>query len=183
MPWSVGPEHFRHGGRVTSPHHGGVGLDVGRCVRVVRVYCWRIALGHMGATPQPKRTAASHDNQRRKCRNSGISNLSEVNQPSGESIDTVGVTGSIPVSPTLGGPVFRGLQSFPDLSGAVLGIHERWLRWIATVRPWPRCVPTSHAGVADRTSRRAPPRHSAAIRLRNRDLWLVLDGEEIVRHE
>src|SRR4051794_12686704 len=35
-------------------------------------------------------------------------------------LDTVGVTGSIPVSPTNGGPVLRGLQSFPDLSGAVL---------------------------------------------------------------
>ena len=41
-------------------------------------------------------------------------------------LDTVGVTGSIPVSPTNGGPEARGLQSFPDLSRAVLGPRKRW---------------------------------------------------------
>src|SRR6266702_3482411 len=109
---------------------------------------WQIGSGHMGATPQPNRTVASDDNQRRRFRNSGVSNLSGINQRSGESIDTVGVTGSIPVSPTNGGPVFRGLQSFPELSRAVLGPHERWLCWIVTVRPWPRCGPTPVLAVA-----------------------------------
>jgi hypothetical protein len=84
------------------------------------VHCWRTGSGHMGATPQPKGTVASSDNQRRKFRKSGVSNVSESNQRSGESIDTVGVTGSIPVSPTNGGPGFRGLQSCPDLPRAVL---------------------------------------------------------------
>ena len=62
--------------------------------------CARLASGHMGATPQPKPTVVSRGNQRRRSRNSGKSNLSESNQRSRESIDTVGVTGSIPVSPT-----------------------------------------------------------------------------------
>jgi hypothetical protein len=66
------------------------------------VHCSRTGSGHMGATPQSKRTIAGGDNQRRRFRKSGISNVSESNQRSGESIDTVGVTGSIPVSPTPG---------------------------------------------------------------------------------
>jgi hypothetical protein len=70
------------------------------------VHCSRTGSGHMGATPQPKGTVASVGNQHGRSRGSGISNGSESNQRSGESIDTVGVTGSIPVSPTLGGPVF-----------------------------------------------------------------------------
>jgi hypothetical protein len=111
--------------------------------RSVRVHCSQIGLGHMGATAQPKRTIASYDNQRRRCRKSGISNVSESNQRSGESIDTVGVTGSIPVSPTIGGPRFWGLQSFPDLSRAALGPRERWLRWLRTVPVWPRPGPTT----------------------------------------
>jgi len=61
----------------------------------------QIGSGHMGATPQPKATVASADNQRRRFRKSGITNLAEHNQRSEESIDTVGVTGSIPVSPTI----------------------------------------------------------------------------------
>jgi hypothetical protein len=96
----------------------------------VRVERSHIDPGRMGATPQPETTIASHDNQQRRFRKSGRSNASKRNQRSGESIDTVGVTGSIPVSPTLGGPVIRGLQSFPDLSRAVLGPHERWSRWL-----------------------------------------------------
>jgi len=62
----------------------------------------------MGATPQPNRTVVIDDNQHSRSRNSGISNRSEINQPSGESIDTVGVTGSIPVSPTTYRPRFPG---------------------------------------------------------------------------
>jgi hypothetical protein len=62
----------------------------------------QIGSGHMGATPQPKRTVFSHGNQHRRSRKPGITNVSECNQLSGESIDTVGVTGSIPVSPTPG---------------------------------------------------------------------------------
>jgi hypothetical protein len=107
------------------------------------VHCWRTGSGHMGATPQPKGTVASSDNQRRKFRKSGVSNVSESNQRSGESIDTVGVTGSIPVSPTIGGPGLRGLQSCPDLPRAVLGPRERWVRWLAMVPVSPRCGPTA----------------------------------------
>ncbi len=32
-------------------------------------------------------------------------------------------------------------KAVPDPSRAVLGPHERWLRWIATVRPWPPIGP------------------------------------------
>jgi hypothetical protein len=128
------------------------------------VHCSRTGSGHMGATPQPKRTVASDDNQHRKCRKSGTSNVTEGNQRSGESIDTVGVTGSIPVSPTNGGPVFRGLPSFPDLSRAALGPHERWLRWIETGRSWPGCGPRSRPASADRGFRHALPRWAAAFR-------------------
>jgi hypothetical protein len=60
----------------------------------------QIGPGHVGTTPQPKATVASDHNQRRRFRKSGISNLTGSNQRSGESIDTVGVNGSIPVSPT-----------------------------------------------------------------------------------
>src|SRR5207302_2569474 len=42
-------------------------------------------------------------------------------------LDTVGVTGSIPVSATHEPPRFWGVQSFPGTSRAVLGPHERWL--------------------------------------------------------
>jgi hypothetical protein len=105
------------------------------------VHCSRTGSGHMGATPQPKRTIASEGNQHWRFRKSGISNVSGSNQRPAESIDTVGVTGSIPVSPTLGGPGFRGLQSFPEISRAALGPHERWVRWLAMVPVWPRCGP------------------------------------------
>jgi hypothetical protein len=64
------------------------------------VHCSRTGSGHMGATPQPKRTIASEGNQHWSFRKSGISNVSGSNQRPAESIDTVGVTGSIPVSPT-----------------------------------------------------------------------------------
>jgi hypothetical protein len=60
--------------------------------------------GHMGATPQPNRTVANGDNQLRTFSKSGVSNVNEGNQRWGESIDTVGVTGSIPVSPTTKAP-------------------------------------------------------------------------------
>jgi hypothetical protein len=39
---------------------------------------------------------------------------------------------------------FRGLQSFPDLSRAALGPHERWLRWLFAVRLWPQCGPSGN---------------------------------------
>ena len=59
------------------------------------VLCSLSGLGHMGATPQPKATIVSRVNQRRRCRNSGVSNVSGSNQRCGESIDTVGVTGRV----------------------------------------------------------------------------------------
>jgi hypothetical protein len=42
-------------------------------------------------------------------------------------LHTAEVTGSIPVSPTIGGPGFRGLQSFLGMGRAALGPRERWL--------------------------------------------------------
>jgi hypothetical protein len=111
---------------------------------------WQIGSGHMGATPQPNRTVASDDNQRRRFRNSGVSNLSGINQRSGESIDTVGVTGSIPVSPTPEPPRFWGVQSFPGMSRAALGPHECWLALASdgsgVARMWPHGGDSSARG-------------------------------------
>ena len=108
------------------------------------MHCSPIGSGHMGATPQPKQTIASHDNQHRRSRKSGVSNVSKANQRSGESIDTVGVTGSIPVSPTNGGLGFRGLQSPQGPVWAALGPHERWLALVgheSGVAPmWPQSL-------------------------------------------
>jgi hypothetical protein len=75
-------------------------------------------------------------------------NLSQGNQPRAESIDTVGVTGSIPVSPTQEPPRFWGVQLFPGVSRAALGPHERWLRPLALVPVWPRCGPSGTRGAA-----------------------------------
>jgi hypothetical protein len=147
------------------------------------VHCWRTGSGHMGATPQPKRTVASSDNQRRKFRKSGVSNVSESNQRSGESIDTVGVTGSIPVSPTTKPPdsgasshvrIFLG----PFSGHASVGcVGWRWFRCGPDVarRPRRRCRPSLPVHTT------APFRRN--LTLGNPDLWQVLNGEEIVRHE
>jgi hypothetical protein len=116
------------------------------------VHCWRTGSGHMGATPQPKRTVASSDNQRRKFRKSGVSNVSESNQRSGESIDTVGVTGSIPVSPT----------TKPPDSGA--SSHVRiFLGPFSRARLSERLIDTGIAGLAVKV----PP---ADLRVRERAL-------------
>jgi len=143
------------------------------------VHCSRTGSGHMGATPQPKPTIASGDNQHRRFRKSGVSNLSESNQRSGESIDTVGVTGSIPVSPTNGGPVCRGLQAFPGQSRAALEPHERWLRWMVTVRLWPRCGPTATPALPRGRRRTTSSRASRKSTPQNRDLLRILDGEQL----
>ncbi len=68
--------------KATSPHDGAAGFDVVVLGPVPGADC----PGHMGATPQPKAAVASDNNQRRRSRNSGISNGSGSNQPSGESI-------------------------------------------------------------------------------------------------
>jgi hypothetical protein len=57
----------------------------------------------MGVTPQPKRTVASGDNQRRRCRKFGVPDVSESNQHSARTIDTEEATASLPVSPTSNG--------------------------------------------------------------------------------
>jgi hypothetical protein len=56
-----------------------------------------------------RRRLEHQDRQRTEvwCRIRAISSVGE------HYLDTVGVTGSIPVSPTLGGPGFWGLHSFP----------------------------------------------------------------------
>jgi hypothetical protein len=124
----VRPEHFRHDGRAISGHDGVERLNV---VIVGPSLCapGRSARATWGP-PQPNRTVASDDNQRRRFRNSGVSNLSGINQRSGESRDTGGVTASIPVSPTHEPPRFWGVQSFPGLSRAILGPRKRWSRWL-----------------------------------------------------
>jgi hypothetical protein len=109
------------------------------------------------------------------------SNVSGTNQLVLESIDTVGVTGSIPVSPTNGGPVFRGLQAFPGQSWAALGPLERWLCWLRTVRLWPRCGPAARPTSTTVPSARNLVAVSLQLTLRIRDVLRVLDGEQPLR--
>jgi hypothetical protein len=105
-------------------------------VRSVR--CSRTGSGHMGATPQPKRTVASEDNQHRKCRKSGLSNVTEGNQRSGESIDTVGVTGSIPVSPTFQMPyVYWSRGTWPEVRTCCRAIHVLSSQAVLSIPGWP----------------------------------------------
>jgi hypothetical protein len=91
-------EHFQHDGSATSCRDDDVALDV------VVAGPHTDTCGSSWATWVPRRnrqeTVASGGNQRGRCRKPGVSNVSRTNQRFGESIDTVGVTGSIPVSPT-----------------------------------------------------------------------------------
>jgi hypothetical protein len=80
-----------------------------------------------------------------------------------EQLDTVGVTGSIPVSPTNGGPGFRGLQAFPRRSRAAPGSLERRLCWLRTVRLWPRCGPADRPTLTTGSSGAQTPRGQSAI--------------------
>jgi hypothetical protein len=91
------------------------------------VHCSRTGSGHMGATPQPKGTVASVGNQHGRSSKSGNSNVSECNQRPGESIDTVGVTGSIPVSPT----TYRPRNPGPV---AISGVVERTVTLVVVQR-------------------------------------------------
>ena len=59
-----------------------------------------VGAGRMGATPHPKATIASYGNKHCKARKPTGPTASGANQRPLEDIDTVGVTGSIPVSPT-----------------------------------------------------------------------------------
>ncbi len=121
--WLVRPEHLQHGGRARTPHGRGEGLAV---VVVGPFGALLAGSGHMGATPQPNQSIANHGNQRRKVRKSGISNVSERNQRSGESIDTVGVTGSIPVSPTTRNRRITGVEALDTASATNSSAPASW---------------------------------------------------------
>jgi hypothetical protein len=144
------------------------------------VHCSRTGSGHMGATPQPKRTMASGDDQRRRFRKSGVSDVSESNQRSGESIDTVGVTGSIPVSPTDGGPV----PGPPVISGSFSG-RAGATRALAALDSYGSLVapmwPGGQADVDDRALGAQPPRGPSPIDASDSRCLPVLDGEQPVR--
>jgi hypothetical protein len=147
----VRPERLQHDGRARSPHDGRAGFDVVVLDPVRGADC----SGHMGATPQPNQTVTSDSSQRRRFRKSGLSNVIGSNQHSGESIDTVGVTGSIPVSPTNGGPRNTGPPIISGSSRAALAPRERWLRWLFT------------AGCGPDVARRPRPQWRRGLSARN----------------
>src|SRR5664279_3236362 len=107
----------------------------------------------MGATPQPKQTTASHDNQRRSSRKpTDSTSVKATNRL--DSIDTVGVGSSILPSPTLNPPDSGGfrvgdgrielptptvsmlssrLVAFTDVESVGFRELRRWLSWLAVV--------------------------------------------------
>ncbi len=93
--------------------------------------------GNAGETAPPKE---AHESQRHQ-RSNGLRHKGTTRyQRSKRRVDrlhTAGVTGSIPVSPTNGGPGFRGLPSFPELSWVTWGPRRRWGRWLLSDLAFP----------------------------------------------
>ena len=112
------------------------------------MHCSQIGAGRMGATPQPKATIASYGNKHCKARKSTGPTVSGVNQRPLEDIDTVGVTGSIPVSPTMEAPDPGASIHFRGLAG--VGLSTKCQRDLAA------CGGTVHPG-ATRLSRPEAP--------------------------
>jgi hypothetical protein len=97
-------------------------VDLPTSTIMPRICCSFVAARGVTSQPTPTRDDTRRTASLENCCHSVLRRVVWCRRVSRDhDLDTVGVTGSIPVSPTIGGPVRRGLQSFPDRSRAVLG--------------------------------------------------------------